>query len=379
MARVGERTPSGWVIGHIRRTPVVFAPSWFVLAVVLGVIVAPTITRVVPDVGLLTTVLAAASVPIMLLLSVLAHELCHGMAGHAVDAPPREYVLTLWGGHTQFATEMRSPGASALVSVAGPAANAGLALLAWLVLGQVTEPLAYMLWQIAALSNGIVAVFNLLPGLPLDGGRVLEAAVWKVTGNRDTGTLAAGWGGRIVVVLLAVVMLGLPFLRDQRPTILTALWVVLLGSYLWSSSSQAIHVVHARRRAAGIDLRALAEPAVAMRAATAVTALDDLALGARRVVLLDDAGQVSGLVEPSSAVQVPPHLRATTPLSAVARTLPAGSVVTVLHGAAAVAAAAQVARTAPVVVLADGAAGIVGVLTVSRLEQALAERTSRGR
>ncbi|MEE6286174.1 site-2 protease family protein [Georgenia sp. MJ173] len=378
MARLGEHTPSGWVIGHIRRTPVVFAPSWFLLAIVLGAIVAPTITRVVPDVGALTTILAAASVPLMLLLSVLAHELCHGMAGHAVGAPPREYVLTLWGGHTQFVTDMRTPGASALVSVAGPAANAVLALGAWLVLGQTTEPLAFVLWQIAALSNGVVAVFNLLPGLPLDGGRVLEAAVWKLTGNRDTGTLAAGWGGRAVVVLLAVVMLGLPLLRGGRPTIISALWVVVLGSYLWASSGQAVRLVHARRRAAGIELRALAEPAVAMPDAAPVATLDDPALAGRRVVLLDDAGRVSGLVEPSSAGQVPPDARGTTPLSAVAVALPATSVVTVLSGAAAVSAAAHAARSTPVVVLADGAAGVVGVLAIARLEQALADR-SRGR
>ena len=377
MARLGERTTAGWVIGHIRSTPVVFAPSWFILAIVLGAIVAPTITRVVPDVSVLTTVLAAASVPLMLLVSVLAHELCHGMAGHAVGAPPREYVLTLWGGHTQFVSDMRTPGASALVSVAGPAANAVLAAVAWLVLGQVADPLAVMLWQIAALSNGVVAVFNLLPGWPLDGGRILEAAVWKMTGDRDTGTLAAGWTGRVVTVLIAVVVLGLPLARGQRPTIITAVWVVLLGSYLWASSSQAIKVVHARRRAAGIDLRALAEPAIAMPADAPVAALDNPAVGARRVVLLDGEGRVVGLVQASSASQVPPPARATTPLSAVALVLPATSVVTAVHGAAAVSAAARAARSTSVVVLADGAAGIVGVLTVAQLEQALAERPRR--
>ncbi|MCM3662102.1 site-2 protease family protein [Georgenia satyanarayanai] len=369
MARLGERTSSGWVIGHVRRVPVVFAPSWFIMAIVLGTLVAPTITRVVPGAGTAATVLAAGSVPLMLLLGVLAHELAHGMAGHAVGSPPREYVLTLWGGHTQFTSDMRSPGASALVSVVGPLANAVLAGLSWIAVLQVDSPLASVVWQIAALSNAVVAIFNLLPGYPLDGGRILEAIVWKVTGDRLTGTSVAGWGGRVVAVLIVVAGLGRPLMVGLRPTIFTVLWVVLLAGYLWTASSQAVNLARARRNAAHIDLRLIAEPAVALPASAPVAAAD--AVGQRRIVLLDDGGRVSGLVDPSVLAQVPPHARPTTPLSAVASVLPAASVVTELLGADGVGAAARAARTSPVVVLADGPAGIVGVLTVDRLEEAL--------
>src|SRR5690625_3525038 len=153
MARLGRRTASGWVIAHIRGVPVVFAPSWFVMAVVLGLVFAPVLTPLVPGAGGLAALAVAAAVPLMLLLGVLAHELAHGMAGHAVGSPPREYVLTLWGGHTQFATDMRTPGAAALVSIAGPAANAVLAVRAWSVLGIVDSPLAGVLRQLAALGS----------------------------------------------------------------------------------------------------------------------------------------------------------------------------------------------------------------------------------
>lgn len=369
MARLGQRTSSGWVIGHIRRVPVVFAPSWFVMAVVLGVVFAPTIARVVPGAGTLTTVLAAASVPIMLVLGVLAHELAHGMAGHAVGSTPREYVLTLWGGHTQFASDMRTPGASAVVSVAGPLANAVLAVIAWFALGWTDSAMASLLWQIAALSNAVVAVFNLLPGYPLDGGRVLEAVVWRVTGDRLAGMTAAGWGGRVVAVLVVVVGLGRPLMTGLRPTIFTVLWVALLAGYLWTSSSQAVNVALARRSAAGLDLRAIAEPALALPASAPVSAAD--AAGDRRVVLLDDDGRVSGLVDPSVLAQVPHAARPGTPLSAVASVLSPSSVVSQLVGPDGVAAAAEAARTSQVVVLVDGPAGVVGVLGVARLEEAL--------
>ncbi len=369
MARLGQRTSSGWVIGHIRGVPVVFAPSWFVMAIVLGAVFAPTITRVVPGAGAVTTVLAATSVPLMLLLGVLAHELAHGMAGHAVGSRPREYVLTLWGGHTQFAGDMRTPGASALVSVVGPLANALLALVALLALRGVEAPMPSLLLQIAALSNGVVAVFNLLPGYPLDGGRILEAIVWRVTGDRLSGLSAAGWGGRVVAAAVVLVGLGWPIALGLRPTIFTVLWVTLLAGYLWSTSSQAITVARARRSAVGLDLRTIAEPAHALPATAPVSAAD--VAGGRRIVLLDDEGRVAGLVDAGVLAQVPPDARASTPLSAVAAVLPATSVVTEMVGPAAVAAAAQAARTGPLLVLVDAAHGVVGVLTVDRLEQAL--------
>ncbi|HLV05517.1 MAG TPA: site-2 protease family protein [Actinomycetaceae bacterium] len=375
MARLGRRTASGWVIAHIRGVPVVFAPSWFVMAVVLGLVFAPVLTPLVPGAGGLAALAVAAAVPLMLLLGVLAHELAHGMAGHAVGSPPREYVLTLWGGHTQFATDMRTPGAAALVSIVGPLANAVLAVAAWLAMDAAQSVLAAVLWQIAAVSNAVVAGFNLLPGYPLDGGRVMEALVWRVTGDRLTGLAVAGWGGRVVAVLVAVGGLARPFVQGTRPSLFTVLWVALLAGYLWTSAGQAVRIARARRSAAGIDLRLLAEPAVALPAGAPVAAAD--AAAGRRVVLTDEAGRVCGLVDPAVLAQVPPAARAETPLSAVATVLPPTSVVTQHTGAAGVAAAAQAGRTSPVVVLADHTGVVVGVLPLQRLDEALRRSARR--
>src|SRR5690606_28895006 len=148
----------------------VFAPSWNVMAVVLGLVFAPVLTPLVQGAGGLAALAVAAAVPLILLLCVLADECAHGIAGHAEGSPTREYVLTLWGGHTQFATDMRPPGAAALVSIVGPLANAVLAVAAWLAMDAAQSVLAAVLWQIAAVSNAVVAGFNLLRGYPLDGG-----------------------------------------------------------------------------------------------------------------------------------------------------------------------------------------------------------------
>lgn len=354
------------------------APSWLLIALALGVLGAPTFARVLPGAGTTTIVLAAAAVPVMLLLSVLAHELCHGIAGHAVGVPPTRYVLTLWGGHTQFATALPTPGKAAVVSLAGPAANVVLALLAWVAwrgLDPVDTPVLALLVQVAMLSNAVIAVFNLLPGLPMDGGQALEALVWRLTGDRLRGMAAAGWGGRAVVVLLVAVVLLRPLAEGRRPSVVTVLWVVLISGYLWSAASRTIATAHARRRAAGLDLRMLAEPALGLPAAGALTSLAGVPTG-HHVVLLTADGRPAALLDPAAAAAVPPQLRETTPLTAVAHAVPREAVLTQLHGGAGVAAAAQGARHAASLVLVEQGQ-VRGVLTVARLEQALAPRRGR--
>ncbi|MEE6273260.1 site-2 protease family protein [Georgenia wangjunii] len=378
--RWGSRAPSGWYLGRLGGTPLFLAPSWIIIAVVLGVIFYPTVAIVAPGLGPVALVAAVAVVPLMLVVSVLAHEVAHGVTGRAVGAPPAEYVLTLWGGHTQFSRELRSPGASALVSVAGPAANAVLALAAWWLLGVLDPaPLGSLLLQAATLSNAVVAVFNLLPGLPLDGGRVLEALVWKVTGDRLRGTIAAGWGGRAVVVGLVVVFVLRPLLAGTSPTLTTVIWVALLGAYLWSAAGQTIVTARALRHAAGLDLRTLADPALTVRADEPLAALDALLAGRTEVpVLLVDAdGRVSALVDPAAAGRVPAAARSTTPLTAVATAVPPEAVLTTLVGPRAAGAAAHAARSSRVVVLLDGERRTVSVLPVARLERALAGRAPR--
>ncbi|WP_127572702.1 site-2 protease family protein [Georgenia faecalis] len=375
--RWGTRTSAGWVIGHIGGAPLLLSPSWFLIAAVLALLFLPTVSLRVPGLGTIGALLAAAGFPLMLLVSVLAHEVAHGLTGRRVGSPPSEYVLTLWGGHTQFRHELATPGTSAAVSVAGPVANAVLAVAAWgLLVATPVTGFVELLLQAATVANGVVAAFNLLPGLPLDGGRVLEALVWKVTGDRLRGTVAAGWGGRAVVIGLVVVFVLRPLGAGARPSLVTMVWVAVLGAYLWSAASRTIATARAYQAAAGLDLRALADPARVMAAGTSLAHLDTLAAPGA-VVLTDEAHRITGLVDPEAAAQVPPAARGTTTLSAVATALPQTAVVTVMEGARAAGAVAHAARTSALVVLVDGARGVVGVLPVRRLEEALSSRRPR--
>ncbi|GMA31107.1 peptidase M50 [Litorihabitans aurantiacus] len=360
-------------------SPVYLAPSWLLVAAVLTVIFLPTVRRVAPDLGFAAAVGASATFPVLLFASVLAHELAHGAAARAIGARVREYVLTFWGGHTSFDAELRTPGASAFVSAAGPAANLLLAGLGWLALQAI--PLGLVAVVVASLTwaNVVVAAFNLLPGNPLDGGRILEALLWRVTGDRDRATIGAGWVGRAIAVVIALVVLLPPLLRGERPVLTTAVWGLLVAGLVWSGASRSIAVGRARRSAAGFDLRPMLRAAVALDAATPIEALPDVLRAAAvpdgaappDVVLLDPAGAPVALLDPEAVRGVPPHLRAGTPVGAAARGLPPEAVLTAVTGADALAALARGIEAGGVVVVLV-APGVVATTTRAAVLAALA-------
>ena len=191
-------------------------------------------------------------------MSVLLHEAGHAVAARAYGLPVTEVVINLWGGHTSLGRP-RTPGASAVVSVVGPLVNVALALVAELVRRQLppTVPgsglavVAFLLLGLAA-TNALVGLCNLVPGLPLDGGRVLEALVWKVTGDQDTAGVVAGWAGRVVAVGLVAWLLLPPLLDGRVPSTFTIIWGGLIGLFLWRGASASLNVSRFRRRAAGV-------------------------------------------------------------------------------------------------------------------------------
>ncbi|MFD1506842.1 peptidase M50 [Georgenia yuyongxinii] len=362
------RSRPGWVLGRVGGTPVMLAPSWLLIAAVIVALYFPVVRRVAPFASTTAVVLTTLAVVVMLFVSVLVHELAHGLTATRFGAPPREYVITFWGGHTAFDRELPTAGSSALVSVAGPAANAVLAALAWLALRAVPPDVtAFLVVYGAFFTNALVAAFNLLPGLPLDGGRVLESLVWAVTGDRVRGMTVAAWAGRVVVVGGVLGAALYYAVRGMQPGLTTVVWVALLGSFLWSGAGQTLRAAQVQRSAQGLDLLALATPALAL---PAVARLADLpaALAGREgsAVVLVEQGRPVALLDPAAVRQVPPENYAATPLTAVARGLAPEQAVDALRGADALAAVARAQRHGPVVVLlVDG--GVLGVVEVARV------------
>ncbi|MDQ0756445.1 site-2 protease family protein [Arthrobacter sp. B3I4] len=318
----------GIPLGRIAGIPVILAYSWFVIAAFTVVAYGPVLTHNYPGTGA-TAYLAAFAYAVLLLLSVLVHELAHALTARLYRWPTSKIVLNLWGGHTQFENFTASPGKSVLVAMAGPAANLVLAGAGWLVVAPGPLPgLADPLANIFVWANLLIGVFNVLPGLPLDGGRLVESAVWKATGSHERGTIAAGWAGRIIVIALAVWFVVLPLLSGNRPDTSLMLITVLVGSFLWLGATASIQQARYRSRLHLVDAAALAEPAVGLpNTASVADVLRHSPAGVPAVLLCSEDGRPVAVVDASSAAEVRPELAPGTPATAVAYPLAAGAYV----------------------------------------------------
>lgn len=349
--------PRGWVIGRVAGAPVVLSPSFLLAAVVLTVAFAPSVRSAT---GLGTGAYVVALVFVVLLFgSVFCHELAHGLVGRTRKQQPTAFVLTLWGGHTSFRGPAPTPGSAALVAAAGPVTNLLLAGL-FLVVSQLAPDgslVQWILWS-GAFSNGFVGVFNLLPGLPLDGGQLLEAAVWAVTKDRTRGTVAAAWCGRVVAVAVVVWAVAPAALSGGTPSFYNLIWTVMVAMFLWSGASQVLRGARQQRQVQGLSLQRIGRPAVAVghQESVATAGARAAAAGASEVVVLSPDGRPAAYVDTGAAASVPREQAGLTPVTAVSVPLPVGAVVDGrLAGEALLAALSEASRLSPVLVaLVDG-------------------------
>jgi Zn-dependent protease len=316
----------GLRVGWIGGVPVYLRASWFLIAAAITVLFAPAVTR---SAGLHggPAYLVAFAFALLLLLSVLVHEVAHAAVAAATGTPATHIVLDLWGGHTAFGQESASPWRSIAVSAVGPLSNLGLALAALTVLRSADfGDVSALLLAATALSNFVVAGINALPGLPLDGGRILEGLIWLITGDRVTGTTVAGWCGRLVAaagVAACVVVVARPN-RD----LVAGVWLLLIAAMLWQGAGRAIALARWQRRAASARTRDLLRPAVSVPSTATVAGalLAGSSAGAQAVVVLDVYGRPASIVDQEAAAQVPLSRTRDVAAAAVAQALPAGAV-----------------------------------------------------
>ncbi|WP_036963038.1 site-2 protease family protein, partial [Promicromonospora kroppenstedtii] len=244
----------GFVIGRVAGAPVIVTRSWFLAAIVLTLLFLPNVQARAPQLGAGAYLVAFVFV-LLLFASVLLHEVAHALVARARGQKVTELAITIWGGHTAYTGGLGRPLDGFLVAVVGPLTNLALAAGFWFAFQAspvMTVP-ALLLWA-GAFSNAFVGLFNLLPGLPLDGGQILESLVWAVTGKRNRGTIAAGWVGRVVAVGVLLWALVVPLVLGTRPDITTVLWSALIGAFLWAGAGAAI--TNGRRREAVAALSA---------------------------------------------------------------------------------------------------------------------------
>ncbi|MCA4131470.1 site-2 protease family protein [Arthrobacter sp. M4] len=319
----------GIPLGRIAGIPVYLAYSWFVIAGFTVLAVGPALQLQNRSLGF-SAYLVAFAYALLLAVSVLVHELAHALSAKAFGWPTEKIVLNLWGGHTQFESFVASPGRSVVVAMAGPAANFALSGATWLLISaDVLSGVADMLVNIFMWANFLIAIFNVLPGLPLDGGRLIESAVWKATGSQDKGTIAAGWAGRVIVVGLVFWFLVRPFLQGLRPDTSQMIITVLVCGFLWMGATAAIRQGQMRSRLPRVNAAELAEPAVGVPETATVAEIYPLAGPEGPAIVLTSVadGRPVGVVDPEALRRVPPAQAAGLPITTVAHRLEAGAYV----------------------------------------------------
>lgn len=197
---------------------------------------------------------------LLLFASVLLHELAHALVAVRHGIPVGGITLHIFGGVSQLDSEPETPRAEFLIAIVGPLTSFAIAGLSYGV-GDLLAgpPWAAALADYVAAVNLVVGVFNLVPAFPLDGGRVLRAALWAWTGRADSATRVATRIGSA----LALVMIAVGIVRALTGDIVAGLWFALIGIFLHQAARSAYTLLRIRTRLAALRTEELMNTAPA--------------------------------------------------------------------------------------------------------------------
>jgi Zn-dependent protease/CBS domain-containing protein len=310
---------TGIVVARPFGIPVLVSPYWFIIACVFIVIYANDLAQTLR--GPVRFFVAAAFV-VLLYLSVLVHELSHSLVARGYNLPVRRIVLQPLGGVSEIDQEPQTPLREFCVSAAGPALSLVLGVAGYFLMDAFTyESIPWNLARSLMVANIIVGVFNLLPGLPLDGGRMLRAVIWKITGKPATGTIAAAWVGRIIAIGLLV----LPYFYGGYAggDIVSSLWIFAIAAFMWFGAGQAIRATRFRERLPSLNARRLARKAISIPAdlplAEAIRRADENR--ARAVVVVDHEDKPIAILNETAVMATPPQRRPWIEAGSLARSI----------------------------------------------------------
>ncbi len=371
--RPRTRPPGTFKVGTIAGSDVLVSSSWFIVAALIAVAVSPRVDAVQPGLGALKY-LAGFAFAVALYLSVLLHEASHALMARRYGYPVTSITLHFLGGMTQIEGEARRPRQEFWIAVVGPLTSLAVCGAAFALLLLDPQGLLRMVVEGLAVANLFVGVLNLVPGLPLDGGRVLKSVVWGATGDVHRGTIVAGWGGRATAVLV----MGWPLLQarltGQQPALLDFVLFFVVASFLWAGATAAMANARMRSRLPHLVARDLARRTLAvpddLPLAEAVRRAQEAHAGS--IVTVAGSGRPVGVVSEAALLATPEERRPWVAVSTVARGLEEGlRLPATITGEDLVVAISRTPAREYVLVEEDGS--VYGVLSTADVDKAFRE------
>lgn len=367
------RPPGTLRIGTVAGSNVYVSSSWFLVAALIAVVVAPLAESVQPGLGGWKYV-AGLAFAVLLYLAVLLHEASHALMARRHGFVIESITLHFLGGVTEIDGPAKTPREEFLIAVVGPLTSLAVGFGVWLAALAVPGGLTQEALQVLAGANILIGVLNLVPGLPLDGGRVLKAGVWAATGNQYRGTIVAGWGGR----LAAVALLAWPFVQEswvgEEATLIDYLLVLVVAAFLWMGATAAMSHARLRSRLPHLAARPLARRTLTvpedLPLAEAVRRAQEAAAGS--IVTVTSSGRPTGIVSEAAVQATPESRRPWVAVSTVARTLEEGlSLPATLAGEDLILAISR--RPAEEYLLLEDDGSVLGVLSTADVDRAFRE------
>ena len=244
---------------------------------------------------------------IIFFASIIAHELAHSLVSKSKGLPVHSITLFIFGGVAEIADEPKKPGAEFFMAIAGPLTSFGVAIIFWLlsmVSGHNRTPFsAMMLWL--SLINMTIAVFNLIPGFPLDGGRILRSIIWKITGNLRTATRSASVVGRIVAYLFILWGIWRIFAFND---VFGGIWIAFIGWFLENAASTSYRQMTLKDTLQGMKVRdiMMSDCTVLPNYLTVRELVDNYILHSNNQCFpVSDGGQIVGIITLQMIKEIP--------------------------------------------------------------------------
>lgn len=322
----------GFKIMTIRGIAISIHVSWLLAVAIITWSLGAYFHQHFPDWGASVPYVVAAICALLLFVAVLLHELAHSFTARALGLPVNSITLFIFGGVSNLSREPDNARTELLVAVAGPLTSLVLAgvFYALYLLSLASHWPSEVLAALGYLSsiNLALALFNLIPGFPLDGGRVFRSLVWMITGKRRTATRIASVVGQGIGIVFILVGVYVAFVSGD---IISGIWLAFIGWFLQSAAGASYQQAVMDQALRGVEVQNVMDRAP--RGVSRITTLEDIVYGhmlagnQRSVPVVDPDGRLRGLVTLSDLQKVPREQWADT--SVTDAMTPADALVTV--------------------------------------------------